>query len=657
MSPNLVRLAHYFRNRPTVAVLAAAGLALLAVAARSSLPGPLGEELPFVSIYPAVVLSALFGGALAGLAATFVGASAIWYFFLSQTEAPAGAGTGALLSLLVYLGGAILVVWVASQLVRVVRTGEQTKAQLTAAVRSTGSGTWSYDIRSGVLELDSALSAIYGFQTDDPPRTPHSFLALLHPEDRDRVSASLREAVANGRAAENEFRLCNGKWLHDRAEPVLDGFGQVAAIVGSSRDVTGQKDIEWRLRARTEELERVLASLETRVSQEVTAREAAQTALARAQKMEAIGQLTGGVAHDFNNLLQALAGCLQMIQRRVPDPAIRSFVEAGQQAVERGGRLTQQLMAFSRRQALRPEATDVRDQVLGMSELLSRALRADIDVTMQLQADLWPIEVDPTQFEVALLNLAVNARDAMPEGGQLSFECANVALRSAEAPEGAAGDYVTVTVRDTGEGIPTEVIERVFDPFFTTKPVGKGSGLGLSQVYGFARQSGGAVRIASRVGEGTAVTLVLPRARRQPAAGPAPTPRSQTSAKGGSILVVEDDPIVGAMVTTMLKDFGFNVERAHSADEASERLDDGLDVDLVFTDVIMPGRMSGLDLARKLRDDRPDLPVLLTTGYSESMDAPRGVRLLTKPYQIGQLLAAVEEEIRSPEAAGADPEG
>ncbi len=407
------------------------------------------------------------------------------------------------------------------------------------------------------------------------------------------------------------------------------------AVVGASQDVSRRKATEAALRAFASELE-------SRVAREVTAREAAQAALAQSQRMEAIGQLTGGVAHDFNNLLQALSGCLQMIQRRVPDPAVRGFIDAGQQAVERGGRLTQQLMAFARRQALNPEPTDVRNRVLGMSELLARALRADIDVAIDLAPDLWPIEVDPTQFEVALLNLAVNARDAMPEGGELRIGCRNLPA------EGALPDRVEVSIGDTGTGMPPEVVARVFEPFFTTKGVGKGSGLGLSQVYGFVTQSNGAVSIRSAPGEGTTVSMVLPRSHREPQDRLVhPVPRS--SQRGGRILVVEDDAIVAAMVTSVLRDFGFEATRAGSGDEALSLLDAGRSFDLVFSDVVMPGGTSGADLARQVRRRWPATPVVLTTGYRENVEVPPDVPVIGKPYQVGTLLDALETALAQPQ--------
>ncbi|WP_159718710.1 hybrid sensor histidine kinase/response regulator [Geminicoccus flavidas] len=388
-----------------------------------------------------------------------------------------------------------------------------------------------------------------------------------------------------------------------------------------------------------------------KITRDITERRQAQQALEQAredlfqaQKMEAIGQLTGGIAHDFNNLLQALLGCLQMVERRVSDPRVHSLLAAGHQAIERGSKLTQQLLAFARRQALRPEPVDIRDRLLGASELLTRALRADIHVAVDLQSDLWPIEVDPTQFELAVLNLAVNARDAMPGGGSLRIEGRNALLVPGHDPEGLVGEFVDLTVMDTGTGMTPEVLAHALEPFFTTKGVGKGSGLGLSQVYGFARQSGGTLRLESAPGRGTKVLLLLPRSADDVASITPPASES-IDAGSGRILLVEDDPIVGPMVGGSLEDLGYTVVRAASAEEALGILAGNTPIDLLFTDVVMPGAMTGVDLARLARRLHPNLPVMLTTGYSEQLPATDGFRVLAKPYQIKTLATALKAEL------------
>lgn len=424
--------------------------------------------------------------------------------------------------------------------------------------------------------------------------------------------------------------------------PVRDEAGGIAGMFCACTETTQKVLAECQLRAAETELREAKRALEIEreLSREANVRLSAEAELRHAQKMEAVGQLTGGVAHDFNNLLQALTGCLQMIERRAPTPRIQPLIEAGQQAIDRGSKLVQQLMAFARRQNLRPEAVDVRDRILGMSELLARALRADIAVETAFEPDLWPVEVDPTQLELAIINLAVNARDAMPGGGRLRIETANVPAG------GGSGGMVRLGICDDGSGMTPEVLARVFEPFFTTKGVGKGSGLGLAQVYGFARQSGGRVEIDSEPGKGTRVSLFLPRTGKAPADPAVPRLSDDGVTRGMRVLLVEDDPIVGNMVSAALEDMGYRVVRTAHAAEALAVLSSDGHVDLLFSDIVMPGNMSGLDLAQEARRRRPGLPVVLTTGYSEDVARAEGMRVLRKPYRIAALVETLEAAFR-----------
>jgi len=364
----------------------------------------------------------------------------------------------------------------------------------------------------------------------------------------------------------------------------------------------------------------------------------AERQLRQAQKIEAIGQLTGGVAHDFNNLLMVILGGLSMIERP-GDPARRVRVLEGmRQAAERGASLSRQLLAFARRQPLKAEPVDLRAQLDGMRDLLDRALRGDVHVRTDLAEDLWTILVDPAELELVLLNLCVNARDAMPEGGTIRI----VARNAPEAEQrGQRGDFVRLSVSDSGVGMSAEVLTRVFEPFFTTKEVGKGSGLGLPQVYGFAEQSGGSVRIESEVGQGTTVILTLPRTNRAPAeAAPSVDVGRLQPEASGLVLLVEDDDEVAGLVTDMLRELGYQVTRAASAEEALGALADVRTIDVVFSDIMMPGRLNGLDLAREIRLRRPGLPVLLTSGYADAAireAARENVAVLRKPYDIQTL--------------------
>ncbi len=324
--------------------------------------------------------------------------------------------------------------------------------------------------------------------------------------------------------------------------------------------------------------------------------------------------------------------------------------------MDRGASLTRQLLAFSRRTPLNPEIVSLASRIEGLRMLLDRSLREDVTVRLDLPQDLWPVEVDPSQLELAVLNLAVNARDAMPDGGLIVLSAENLA----GLDDGVlSGDFVRLRLSDTGIGMPPETVSRVFEPFFTTKEVGKGTGLGLSQVYGFIRASGGDVRIESRVGEGTTLSLYLPRAKT--AVQPAPAPnvvQVPTSETRGDALLVEDDDGVAAMVRSMMEALGWSVERVADAQSALQRLDRAADFRVVLSDTVMPGALNGLDLAREINRRWPDLPVVLTTGYSESAQAAvrEGCRLLVKPYPMEALareLDAAVAEARRPMGARA----
>ncbi|CAN7607346.1 response regulator [Phenylobacterium sp. LjRoot164] len=398
-------------------------------------------------------------------------------------------------------------------------------------------------------------------------------------------------------------------------------------------------DLEQLVVARTQELEAANRELTRQMDERLKVEET----LRQAQKIEAIGQLTGGVAHDFNNLLMVISGGLDMLGR-TSDSRRRERLMAGmRQAAQRGSGLTRQLLAFSRRQPLSPEPVDLARQIGGMSELLDRSLRGDVQVRLDFAKGLWPVEVDPGELELVVLNLAVNARDAMPTGGTITVRARNL-------PAGGDNgvDCVEVAVIDAGVGIPEDVLERVFDPFFTTKDIGKGSGLGLAQVHGFAVQSGGSVRIESQPGEGTSVILLLPRSARQPAAVPRHLVQlsddEPVEAHKGSVLLVEDDDEVAALVSEMLAQLGYAVTRAASAQAALGAMADSRSVDIVFSDIMMPGGMNGVELAREVRRRRPGLPVLLTSGYAEAAQREAeaaGVAILPKPYQVDDLAMAL----------------
>jgi CheY-like chemotaxis protein len=381
--------------------------------------------------------------------------------------------------------------------------------------------------------------------------------------------------------------------------------------------------------------------------------------LRQAQKMEAVGQLTGGIAHDFNNLLGVIVGNLDLLRLEMAAKPIQrqlELVDRMLDASERGASLTQRLLAFSRRQTLNPQLTDINRLILSMSSMLRRTLGGTVEVSASETKGLWPAKIDSGHLESAMLNLAINARDAMPGGGKLTIATANVSFDD-DFDDAYAdiepGDYVMISVTDNGVGMPPDVLERCFDPFFTTKEVGKGSGLGLSMVYGFVRQSGGHVRIASTPGRGTVVRIYLPRCEddaheRLDNNTQASVPRGS----GETVLVVEDNIDMRLLSVTALRDLGYRPVEAASGKDALQLLHDEPAVKLLFSDVLLPGGMTGFELAREAAQRKPDLKVLFTSGYTEKAILPedvaeRGWQLVPKPYrwaELGRKIAAVLAE-------------
>jgi PAS domain S-box-containing protein len=377
-----------------------------------------------------------------------------------------------------------------------------------------------------------------------------------------------------------------------------------------------------------------------------TALEAAQAQLAHSQKMDALGQLTGGIAHDFNNLLTIVAGQIRIIRRVVTDPKGLQAADAIEATVQRGAALTRQLLGFSRKQRLNPEPVALSERVDGLKTMLASSIPGNIRLLASVSPDTWPALADPSELELAILNLVLNARDAMPEGGVVTISAEN-----ATSPAGIdlEGDFIAISLADTGEGIPAEVLPKIFDPFFTTKHAHKGTGLGLSQVYGFAHQSGGTVKIASEVGKGTRVTLYVPRAElkarvTRTAEDIQPMPNSNVS-----ILVVEDNPDVTEVTSALIKQLGYEVEVAADAEAALQRLETEK-FDLVFSDIMMPGEMDGVILARTIRARYPKVPVLLCSGSFKRIEAAqREFTTLQKPYQVSELQRAISTALASVE--------
>jgi two-component system NtrC family sensor kinase len=388
-----------------------------------------------------------------------------------------------------------------------------------------------------------------------------------------------------------------------------------------------------------------------RLYDEAQRREMAEGALHQAQQLQAIGQLTGGVAHDFNNLLMIVSGSVQRLRRHIHDDKPRELLDAITNATQRGESLTRQLLTFSRRQMLQPSVIDLVEQLPEIKDMLSRSLRGDIEIRLGVPQRACCVKVDPSELELALLNLAFNARDAMPSGGTLTISAKPVVLRGRPSEEGLSGEFVAIRIADTGAGIPPDTLPRVFEPFFTTKDVGKGTGLGLSQVYGFAKQSGGAATITSSLRRGTAVTLYLPQTWETPARSSEESVAVSAKLATGTVLVVEDNAEVAEVAKSYFEELGYRVKQAASAQAGLDRIERDGDIDVVFSDILMPGGMNGLELAEAIRRRFPGIEVLLTTGYSSSVpDAVRrGFEVLQKPYNLATLERALRETQRAPE--------
>jgi len=445
----------------------------------------------------------------------------------------------------------------------------------------------------------------------------------------------------------------------ERAERIVTGIAAQAAIAidnarlyeAAQREVVARKAAEDSLRRLNETLERLVEERTAALLREVEERRRAEEALRQGEKLQAIGQLTGGIAHDFNNIMQVVtSGATLLRLPNLPQERKAIVLDGMTKAAQNAKELTSRLLAFARKQALQPVAFNLNERFAGMSELLRHTLGSRIRVENDFAPDLWPVHADPSQFEVAVLNLAVNARDAMlPEGGVLILQTRSIPLEATS--ERAGGAYVCVAVRDTGKGIPPAVLARVFEPFFTTKGPDKGTGLGLAQVHGFAKQSGGDIAIESVPGEGTTVTIHLPRATSaaRPAAPLAQTQESDGTAlqrtAGKIVLVVEDNPDVASFAASMLEGLGYVTRRAADAGKALALLGSGEQVHAVFSDVVMPGAVNGVQLASVLRVQFPQIAVVLATGYSEVLTEWNGqavAEVLGKPYRLDELAAALE---------------
>jgi len=497
--------------------------------------------------------------------------------------------------------------------------------RLQLALDAADMGHWDLDLMSDTVTRSTRYDQIFGYADTVKAWGLPMMLSQFVPEDRDAVREAFLCAKSSGlvEIEKRIHRLSDGaiRWVQIKGRTFyLDD--RAIRISGVISDVTERRHIEEQLR--------------------------------QSQKMEAIGQLTGGIAHDFNNLLMVIGGSIDMLDQRIDkDEKTVRYLAAARHGVTRGAKLNQQLLAFSRRQDLRAEAICVENLIDTFENLLDRAVGEAVTVHIEKAPEQWYCHTDPHQLETAILNLAINARDAMPQGGALTLK---TAIRKLDAKTAAAnganpGEYVVVSLTDTGIGMTADIVNRVFEPFFTTKEVGKGTGLGLSQVYGFAHQSGGFVAIESQPGAGTTVLIHLPRTTRPETIKPVAVPAVEVKGKG-IVLVVEDDSDVRAVARGLLENIGYSVLEAENGSDALKLIDSGEHVDLVFTDIIMPGEMNGIDLVRELNVKHVGIPVLLTSGYTAQRIAvdelAQDQQLLRKPYTQIDLSLAVQTVMNNP---------
>ena len=514
-------------------------------------------------------------------------------------------------------------------------------------------GTWEFDLTTSTLEASPAFRALFG-RTAEQSFDYADLVQCIHQEDRARMQEGVLETIEVGVDYAADYRIVwpdgSMHWAEIRARRVRDSRSQNPRLVGVSSDITDRKVSEQALRRLNETLEERVTerTSELRVAHaavlsEIEHRERAEQQLRQAQKMEAIGQLTGGVAHDFNNLLMAVLSNLELLRKRVPDePKTARLINGALQGAKRGAALTQRLLAFARRQDLNVEPCNLIDLVRGMTDLIERSIGSQIELRIDLPNTLPLALVDANQIELAVLNLVLNARDAMADGGTLRIKADQMESRArSEIPD---GKYIRLVVADTGQGMDAETLRKATDPFFSTKEIGKGTGLGLSMVQGLAVQLNGTLRLESALGHGTIAELWLPATTLAPEEK---TPKldevARMPAQKMTVLVVDDDALVAMSTVDMLEDLGFKVIEARSGTHALEIVKNDNAIDLLITDYSMP-RMNGAQLARAVKEVRPELPILLATGYADlpphsGLDLPR----IGKPYRQEQLEAEISK--------------
>lgn len=515
-----------------------------------------------------------------------------------------------------------------------------------AALLASEAGIFDWYIDEHSFYCDSALQQLFGLPDVLTSEPVERFLDHVHVADRGIVRAALAECV-HGKDFVVEFRLkrdAGRQWLLSKGKVFRDAGGNPSYVTGTCADITARKQAEKALSDLNE-------TLEARVAAEVAERSRVEDTLHQAQKMEAVGQLTGGIAHDFNNLLTGVIGSLELMQRRRrsgDETNDERYITAAVTSAQRAAALTQRLLAFSRRQTLDLKPLEVNPLVASLEDLLHRTTRENITITTHLAAGLALVRMDANQLESAVINLAINARDAMPDGGTITITTAAVHLTPEEgaAMDLAEGDYVTLTVADTGVGMTPEVLAKVFEPFYTTKPIGQGTGLGLSMVYGYMRQANGGVRILSQPGKGTQVQLYMPCLGGDLDILPSEESRSAPLGVGEVVLVVEDEAVVRSLIVEVLGELGYQTLEAGNAQEAMPFLENPQRIDLMISDVGLPG-MNGRQLADLAQANRPELKVLLATGYAEGSNVEgylaANMEIITKPFAIDALANKISE--------------
>ena len=528
----------------------------------------------------------------------------------------------------------------------------ESEQRLQNALKAGRFGAWQLEAEFLTLECSDTTRAHYG-RKEGAPFSYEDWLQAIYPEDQPRVQSALQHSLDSGDDFIIEYRnrWPDGSlnWVDVRARAIRAKNGRVSSLVGVTSDITERKQAEVQLR-------RLNETLEQQVEERTSQLRHNEEVLRQSQKMEAVGQLTGGIAHDFNNMLTGIIGSLELLRRRLArgkTDDLDSLIDLGVTSANRAAALTHRLLAFSRRQSLDSKPVDMNQLINSMGELLHRSINESIRLELHLQEALWTAEADPNQLESALLNLVLNARDAMPDGGLLVVESFNRSLDKSftNAHENLLpGDYVVLSVSDTGYGMPENVISRAFDPFFTTKPIGQGTGLGLSMIYGFSKQSRGHVSITSEVGSGTTVELYLPRFKGIPVQDEQIFAVSETLAnEGETVLIVEDDPAVRALVCQVLGELGYTYLQAGEAASAVPILESTQRIDLLVSDVGLPG-MNGRQLAEIARQLRPGLKVLFITGYAEHAAVRAGfledgMEMITKPFAFDHLTTKVRAMI------------